>query len=61
MILFVPAIVVLIATSAGAAGIIVAAVTAMVVVPLGLAGAGAVGAFGHALWTLGYLRMAGTA
>ena len=52
-----PAIVVLVATDAGAAGIIVAAVTALLVIPAGLAAAGAVGTFGHGLWTLGYRRM----
>jgi hypothetical protein len=57
VILFVPAIVVLIATSAGPAGIVVAAVTAVVVIPAALAAAGAIGTFGHGLWTLGYLRM----
>ena len=59
LVLCLPAIVVLLATGAGAAGIIVAAVTALVVVPAGLTAAGAVGTFGHGLWTLGYLRMAG--
>ncbi|HEX5908927.1 MAG TPA: hypothetical protein VFY44_00445 [Thermoleophilaceae bacterium] len=56
---FIPAIVVLVASGAGAAGIVVAAVTALVVVPAALAAAGAVGTFGHGLWTLGYLRMTG--
>ena len=31
--------------------------TALLVIPLGLAAAGAVGTFGHGLWTLGYGRM----
>jgi len=52
-----PAIVVLVATGGGAAGIVVAAVTALIVLPTVLAAAGAVGTFGHGLWTLGYLRM----
>jgi len=52
-----PAIVVLVATGGGAPGIVVAAVTALIVLPAVLAAAGAVGTFGHGLWTLGYLRM----
>jgi hypothetical protein len=52
-----PAIAVLVATDGGAAGIIVAAVSALVVVPAALAAAGAIGTFGHGLWTLGYGRM----
>ena len=57
VVLCLPAIVVLIATSGGAAGIVVAVVTVLIVIPAGLAAAGAVGTFGHGLWTLGYLRM----
>ena len=53
----IPAIVVLVATGGGPAGIVVAGVTALVVIPAALAAAGAVGTFGHGLWTLGYLRM----
>jgi len=60
-VLCLPAIIVLVASGAGVAGIVVAAVTAVVVLPAALAAAGAVGTFGHGLWTLGYLRMAGTA
>ena len=56
-VLCVPAIVVLVATDGGFAGIIVAAGTALLVIPAALAAAGAVGTFGHGLWTLGYLRM----
>ena len=58
MILSGPAIVVLIATDAGTAGIVLAAITALVAVPAALAAGGAVGTFSHGLWTLGYLRMA---
>jgi len=57
VILFGPAIVVLIVTDAGTAGIVLAAVTAVVAVPAALVAAGAVGTFGHGLWTLGYIRM----
>jgi len=57
VVLTLPAIVVLVATSGGAAGIVVAVVTGLVVIPAALAAAGAVGTFGHGLWTLGYLRM----
>ena len=57
LVLSLPAIVILIATGGGAAGIIVAVVTGLLVFPLALAAAGAVGTFGHGLWTLGYLRM----
>jgi hypothetical protein len=60
LVLCLPAIVVLVATEGAAAGIIVAAVTALVVIPAALAAAGAVGTFGHGLWTLGYRRMVAT-
>lgn len=52
-----PAITFLLLFGASTGVIVVAAITALVVVPAGLAAAGAVGTFGHGLWTLAYLRM----
>jgi hypothetical protein len=52
-----PAIVLLVAGS-GVAAAVVAIVTALIVLPLTLAAFGAIGAFSHAFWTLGYLRLA---
>jgi hypothetical protein len=51
-----PSLVLFLAAGA-AAGITAAVVTGVVAIPAFFAGVGAVGAFGHALWTLGYLKL----
>lgn len=56
LILTVPAFVLLVAGTGGV-GIATAGVTALVVIPLGLAALGAIGTFSHAFWTLAYLRL----
>jgi hypothetical protein len=58
VLLAVPVIVLFVAagTTAGAIGL---GVVVLVAVPAVFAAFGAVGAFGHALWTLGYLRLTG--
>ena len=60
VLLSVPAIIVMIATGAGSAGVVIAGLTAVVVVPAAVCAAGAVGTFAHALWTTAYLRLTPT-
>ena len=56
LLLSLPAIVLLVA-GATTVGIVAAALTALIVIPLALTAYGALGAFNHSLWTLGYLEL----
>lgn len=60
VILSLPAILA-VANEPGPAATAGAIVTAAIVIPLALAGFGAIGAFSHAFWTLGYMRLGGSA
>jgi len=57
VVLAAPAITFLIIFGTTTGSIVVAAVTAVLALPAAVAAAGAVGTFGHGLWTLGYGRM----
>lgn len=56
VVLCIPAIVLLVAGT-GAVGIVAAVVTVLVVIPLGLTAAGAIGTFSHGFWTLAWMRV----